>query len=204
VPSYSDLINYLSRLDSMPVQVSHVVRWFKENGFQDEINFYPVDVPYKTASAWIVRRKEIGVPYNEASRVTNIYYSKHHNECWQRLFVCKELMHFFDQENNDAADDTQKINVLIRELIDIRDCKELALANTTIADIMAMNRALLCLAPAHIIDDLKEKDVLSKKTMYEIALFFKIPEIMVENIFKEKYSLAHTSVKHDVDLSIVR
>lgn len=202
--SYCELINHLSNSYEAPIKISDIAEWFKDNGFQDTIKIYPVDVDYDIASAWIVRRKEHGVPYAEAKKITSIYYSKHHNECWARFLVCKELMHFFDHENNAAANDKAKINVLIGELIDWNSFDKSAEANTTKADIMARSRALLCLAPAHIIDNLIEKDALSKKTLKEIAYFFKIPSVMVEKAFSDKYLETHSSVKHDQDLVAVK
>lgn len=201
---FSDLIQYISTLKEAPVQIQDIVGWFKANGFQDEFYFYPVDVPFQTAAAWMVRKKEHGIPYSQAKLITYIYYSQHHNECWRRLFVCKELMNLFDFEDKNAVDDDQKINLLIRQLIDYHSFnKTVEMASTTEADIMALHRALLCLAPGQIIDGLKEGDVLSKKTNYEIALFLKIPAVMVETILSDHFLTTHTSVKNEVALTVI-
>ena len=202
--SYSDLLEYISTIEKAPVQNSDIISWFSQHGFQDEINIYPVDVSYEKASAWIVRRKELHIPYVEAKKISNIYVSEHHNECWQRFFICKELMHFFDYENDCAADDRQKVNTLIKELVDWNALDIEAKQETTKADIMAKTRALMCLAPAHMIDELKENNVLEKRTLDEIALFLKIPKIFIEKVFSEDYLIAHTSAKVDMDLSIVK
>ena len=93
---------------------------------------------------------------------------------------------------------------MIKELVDWNALDIEAKQETTKADIMAKTRALMCLAPAHMIDELKENNVLEKRTLDEIALFLKIPKIFIEKVFSEDYLIAHTSAKVDMDLSIVK
>lgn len=200
------LLDFLSKQEEFPVKIETIVKWFSDNGFQDQINLYPVPVQRKIVSAYIVRWKKHGLPYTEAERIADIYYSIQHDEDWARLMVCKELMHMFDKEleAKSVADDPEKIKILIRELIDHRSfVVPEKYAPQTHADMAALGLALMVLVPYGAVEELLEGNVTEMKTKEEVADLFKIPVNCIDQILNDKFLDTHLSVKHEVNLHVI-
>lgn len=200
--SFSKLLEDITSLSQFPIEIGFIDDWLKQNGFQDEINFIPVNINPQKATAYSKRRSGIALPYAERPWIYDVVYSSNMNECWQRFLCCKELMHLFDKED-ERAQSADAVGQLIGEIVStgLGDLdKKDTLAKPTIADLSGYNKALITLVPSHIVDALRPAYESGEKSDNQIALFLKIPEVFIDRIFSEEHAQLYTNYKHELTI----
>jgi hypothetical protein len=87
------LIKEFSTRTVLPIDVNDVVKFFAENGVQDEIEFIGVDLDPDILlgqAKRFVRRDKL---YGDPIFCTNVYYHRGASRDLQRIICCKELLH---------------------------------------------------------------------------------------------------------------
>jgi hypothetical protein len=94
----SKIIKAFATRTHLAVDVNDVVKFLKDNGIKDEIEFFPValdsDVLLGKVVHW-VRRDGV---YAEPIFCADIYFCKDEENDWRRLICCKELLHILDHD----------------------------------------------------------------------------------------------------------
>jgi hypothetical protein len=94
-----ELIEIFSCHTKLPVQVKDVVDQIVEMGVQDKITYIGVDLDLGVLRGLFMRvaTERHGV-YADPIYSSEIYYATSQEIDWQRLVVCKELVHLFDED----------------------------------------------------------------------------------------------------------
>lgn len=91
-----DLLLAFEDRTSLPVDVNDVVKYLRDHGNDDDIEFVGADLDSDilqgAVKIWHARN---GV-YAEPKRMVNIFYNRAEPKDWQRLICCKELLHLID------------------------------------------------------------------------------------------------------------
>ncbi len=104
--SLKKLIEIFSCHTKLPVQIKVVVGQIVEMGVQDKITYIGVDLDVSVLRGQFIRvaTERTGV-YGDPIYSAEIYYATNQDIDWQRLVVCKELVHLFD--GDEASTRTQ-------------------------------------------------------------------------------------------------
>lgn len=114
--SLKKLIALFSYHTKLPVKIEDVVDQVVEMGIQDNITYVGVDYDVGVLRGQFVRLSSVrlGV-YADPVYFAEIYYARNQGMDWQRLVVCKELVHLFDSP--EAATKTEAELIHLMEMI---------------------------------------------------------------------------------------
>jgi len=97
--SLRKLIEIFSCHTNLPIKIKDVVAQIVEMGIQDNITYVGVELDVGVIRGQFVRvSTERHAVYGEPVYSAEIYYASNQEIEWQRLVVCKELIHLFDTE----------------------------------------------------------------------------------------------------------
>lgn len=179
------LIKYFEDCDEFPIEIEAIRQWIIREGYQDEISFYATDLDTNVLKGSISRYVE-SKPYDTDPKfVSIIQYSKKLSNCWARLVCCKEMMHIFDSKECKTST-LEEINNLTFKLCTPFDG---IVDKAVMADHVAVLPALRVLAPIKKIEQLRESYQNKLKNDYDIASFFRIPQLWVPLIMSEQYKM---------------
>lgn len=105
------------------------------------------------------------------------------NRCKCRMVVVKELMHFFDADD-EITDTAAKFGTLLKELASQTAGK---VSPAFMAEHMATWMALGVMCPEKHRVKMKQEYLAGKKTAYDVALYFRIPQYLVPILFDELF-----------------
>lgn len=141
------IIDAMSEVDTMPVEVSEVVEVVIALGYQDRIYVHPES--RETGKVWgaYVQFRENAVPYAAPDFVSYVIYNSNIEPEWQRVVCCKELVHICDKEIS-KANTQEKVSGLFEKLLEPPSTKDFNLASYLAAeDIFTIFPALGVLFP---------------------------------------------------------
>lgn len=92
----ADLLKHFSAQTTLPVDVNDVLKFLRENGNDDEIEFIGVDLNPDVLQGQIEIFYVRPVPYGDPVKYVNIYYDRQAGIDAQRFICCKELLHVLD------------------------------------------------------------------------------------------------------------
>jgi hypothetical protein len=105
--SPQNLVTIFSSHTKLPVQIQDVVDQIVEMGVQDRITYVGVELDLGVLRGQFIRlQTERPGVYADPICSAEIYYATNQDMEWQRIVVCKELIHLFD--TNEAATKTQE------------------------------------------------------------------------------------------------
>ena len=88
------LVEIFSCRTDIPVKIDDIVNQIKELGIQDEVTYIGVDFDIGVLRGQFVRLStERNGVYADPIYRAEIYYAKNQSKDWQRLVICKELVH---------------------------------------------------------------------------------------------------------------
>jgi hypothetical protein len=188
--SLKKLVASLADATLFPVHVDGVRTWLLNEGLQERISFVPADINIQKAKGFIWQFKERLAPYAEPERVTLVFYAKSLNVCWRRFVCCKELMHIFDNipSQTKSRDECTK---LVSELL--LPGNPVEYSKQVLADHVAIIKALVVLCPVGVTKHIRTKFEAGELSPYQVALFFRIPEIYVSYILSDSFGRAHAA-----------
>ena len=141
------IIDAMSEVATMPVEVSEVVNLVIELGYQDRIYIHPEAC--ETGKIWgaYVQFRENSVPYAAPDFVSYVIYNSNIAPEWQRVVCCKELVHICDKEIS-KANTREKVSGLFEKLLEPPSTKDFNLSSyLAVEDILAIFPALGILFP---------------------------------------------------------
>jgi len=96
--SIKDTIEHFSKRETAPIELDAVVEQLRSIGVTEEIYYWTCDIDSDILRA---RLTHWDWPDNDGTKhlVVDIEYSKHLPIEWQRLVVCKELLHILDADS---------------------------------------------------------------------------------------------------------
>jgi Zn-dependent peptidase ImmA (M78 family) len=89
-------VEIFSRYTALPVKIDDVVAQIVAFGIEDRITYVGVDLDVGILRGYFLRFSERPGVYADPVYRAEIYYEKNQGADWQRLVVCKELIHLFD------------------------------------------------------------------------------------------------------------
>jgi hypothetical protein len=104
------------------------------------------------------------------------------NICKQRFVWCKELMHIFDTEDG-SVKTADEYRGLLTEI----ELKPIDPSEAYLSENMAKWMALLILCPKQQRDEMMGRAAAEGLTDYDVALHFRIPEVIVSSLFSTYY-----------------
>jgi hypothetical protein len=179
------ILSFRGRED-FPIRVDEVKEWLIRGGYQDRIEFYPVDVDPGILKGQISQYICRSRPYAEPERVTEVLYSKHMNDCWRRFVCCKELVHILDDKAASTST-SEQIDALTLNLTSPTSMESSDMPKDYWAERAASLKTLCILAQMDAVDKLKQQYLAGAKTPYDVAVFFRIPEVYVDFLFSQKF-----------------
>lgn len=198
---FSQLLKDLESTNLFPINVETITSWLKENGYQDEITFTPVVLDEKKVIAYLRRYRDLASPYQEGQRIAAIRYSNKLNTCWRRFVCTKELMHFFDNPEQQV-----KSRETYSDFISDLSLSAVERGASTLAgqaDFDAINKALLCLAPLHSVEHLRSARKNGDIDDLTIAERLRIPREVIRRVFLESHADSYVKAKHGIELPIL-
>jgi hypothetical protein len=152
-----------------------------------DINFHPVETIEGDPLGHYECFSDTESRWDEPdSWVALITYSRTLNVCEQRFVWCKEMMHVFD-----TVDGCVKTADEYRGLLTEIEMKPIEPSESYLSENQAKWLALLILCPK-----IQRDIMLAKKadglTNYEVALAFRIPEVIVPSLFSQYYDRYYT------------
>ena len=119
--SLRKLLEFFSHQTELPIPIDDVVEKIVEFGIQDKISYVGVEIDTGVLRGQIVRSVWRPGVYAEPEYLADIYYAKNQSIEWQRLVVCKELVHLFDDtaaltRSQDELDHLMKMIAISPEL----------------------------------------------------------------------------------------
>lgn len=109
------LFDHFDTYENLHVDVNAIRDHIVDLGFQDEINFYFVDMDPTLVRGMIHRWTRRRKVYGDWEYVSDIYISDNQDEAWKRLTAAKELLHILDPEPV-AAESKGAVRALIENL----------------------------------------------------------------------------------------
>ncbi len=181
--SLEKLIAQFGSITEFPVKVDTVRDWIIKNNYQDEIYFIPTDIDENILRGQFRKYTRHNVTYGDPIFTTNILYAESMNLCWERFVCCKEMMHIFDAPKAVSCT-SEQIDALTSSLVSSYIGN---LSDSYLAEHDAVISALRVLAPIGAIKKLNDAYGERKKSDYDIARYFRIPEMFVPILFSGDY-----------------
>jgi hypothetical protein len=94
--SLKSLVETFSCHTRLPVLIQDVVAQIVEMGVEDKITYVGVNLDINVLRGMCIKRTKRPGVYADPELVADIYYATNQEKDWQRLVVCKELIHLFD------------------------------------------------------------------------------------------------------------
>lgn len=111
----TNIYEFFACFSRLPVAIDVVVEQLRDMGVMDSIEYYEVDTnPADIAGMCRVYTSK--PPYGDRKRHAQIVYSGRLSPEWQRLIVCKELLHLLDAEH-ERAHTREQVSRLIDEMV---------------------------------------------------------------------------------------
>lgn len=149
----------------------------------DDINFHPIETKEGDPLAHFECYSDTEDRWDEPNAwVALITYDGGLNWCERRFVWCKELMHIFDTEDG-CVKTEEEYRGLLREI----EMKPIDPSERYLTENMAKWLALLVLCPKVQRDAMRERVEREDLTNYEVALAFRIPEVIVSSLFSDYY-----------------
>ena len=152
----------------------------------DKILLYSVDIEKSVSLGHIKLRSYRQSPYGDMLNEASIRYDKTLNRCWQRLVVCKELMHVFDNKD-ERVDTDDKFKKLMSEF----DSPPLAADSSPMyqSELRAQWMAIACLVPRRLKNFYTKEFLNGNMTDQVIATKLKIPKEYVSSFVSPYYDV---------------
>ena len=149
----------------------------------DDINFHPVETKKGDPLGHYECHADTDSRWEEPNEwVVLITYGAHLNMCKRRFVWCKELMHIFD-----TYDGCVKTADEYRGLLEEIELKPIEPSEAYLSENQAKWLALLVLCPKTQRDEMKKRAVAEGLSDYDVALHFRIPEVIVPSLFSDYY-----------------
>ncbi|MEM6858619.1 MAG: hypothetical protein AAF559_12170 [Pseudomonadota bacterium] len=170
------------------VPVSELKRVLKANVlWLDDVNFHPVEPKDGDPLGHYECYSDTDSRWEEPdSWVALISYANHLNMCERRFVWCKEMMHIFDTVDG-CVSTPDEYRGLLREI----EMKPLEPSESYLTENLAKWMALLILCPKEQRDRMKAEHEAGQLSDYDVALAFRIPEVVVSSLFSEYYDTYH-------------
>lgn len=149
----------------------------------EDINFHPVETKPGDPLGHYECYSDTDSHWDEPnSWVALITYDSELNWCKRRFVWCKELMHIFDTENGSVKTEAE-YRGLLKEI----ELKPIEPSEGYLSENTAKWLALLVLCPKKQRDEMKARAEAEGLTDYDVALHFRIPEVIVRSLFSDYY-----------------
>ena len=184
--SLQKLISHFQQTLEFPIKIEDIRKWILDNNYQEEINFYAVEVDEEVLRGVFKQYVRRNGMYGDTVLVTDIGYAASLNLCWQRLVCCKEMVHIFDRIDSKTytAEQIDKLTFNLTSPSSQLSPYPKDLQSET----LALLKALQILAPLPVIENLKDSYNDNTKSEYDIAYFLRIPECYINFLFSPHYS----------------
>ncbi len=191
--SYDALYQYIQTLD--PVIGRNVIRdKVRElKGIAGPIRTWAVELDTNVTWGFLMRPTNTNHPIAQTAGAQFICVARAliKNRCKSRLVIVKELMHFFDAE--EAVTDTEaKFETLLKELAGRSGG---TFSQQYLVEHLATWMALGVMCPEKHRVRMFEEYKMGKKTAYDVALHFRIPEYLVPVLFDDLFEPVITSAR---------
>lgn len=178
------LYDFSSEMNAYPVRLEGVLdREAMRLSSQDELYYVASELDTEVSLGHIKQyRVPSGGLYGETRWVTEIRYANSLNFCWRRYVCCKELMHVFDNAD-EQVNTPARFNQLVAEF-------EAPLPVPTPpmqSEVKTMWMALACLCPRPVRERFYPVWRDKEESDYEIALKLRIPEVLIPAIMSDAY-----------------
>lgn len=184
--SAGKLIQFFSMFTKLPVYVEDVRDQIIEMGIQDEIVFVPMHVSPRHLMGMTVRYACRPL-YGERKNCTIIFYNVNVERSWQRLIICKELMHLFDSESV-STKSRSDFYALVEALFDPElPTDQLQINIQSFTDEVALLMALAVLFPHESREEIIRAHDSGRMTVGDIADEFDIPAVHVPMLLSKSW-----------------
>jgi len=188
--SIKRILAHFSAQTQIPVEIEAVANQVKAHGTLDTIVFLGVDVNEKRMKgAFFEYSRSPGV-YAQPEFFAEIYYVSTMSLEWQRLVCCKELLHLLDKEPAKSGDEGQ-ISDLISSLCS-GDRLHTEDDIQTFADRLMVYYAMAILLPYAVRERLLPDFRSGKISAETIAVWAKIPSVVVSIVMSDKWPAVHS------------
>lgn len=168
------ILGFFSKVETVPVELDDVVAQLRHNGVEAEVYYFPADIDPNILRGQLNHWE---YPDNDGGlhSCVDIEYSKHLDEDWQRIVVCKELLHILDGDA-ERTDTPEKIKHLIDRIVlppDLREPEKDGLAVLT--DRIVLYIAVAILFPLATRELLKPKFDDGTISLHDISRLLCLP-----------------------------
>ena len=93
--SLTKIVEHLRGQKTLPVRLTTIYEWIKQEGLQDEIRFFEAPLP-SSVSRGFFRQFEAVSPTAKPSKYSRILVSDQEDKILRRFVLCKEMSHVFE------------------------------------------------------------------------------------------------------------
>jgi len=181
------LVDQLSAVTSLPVEISEIANKIKDMGCQDEIHLFPVDCDPTVVRGVYTQFRYQAAVYGEPIWVTHIAYCQNVPLEWQRVICAKELVHIYDPQAT-RTDTADEVNGLLEKLVGPLSSEDYGFTDLMAAkDRIALYQCLPLLLPKASLELAREQVRAGNKTEHEIAEWACMPVRLVSLMLSEDW-----------------
>lgn len=198
----NDVIRHFSGFSGAPVDIEeHILPFLRDGGLKDELYVWEVDVDSSKLRGKLVHwepwdyNNDWVHDYDRPRRVGDIYVSKELSVPFQRVVVCKELLHVLDPDEN-RVDATEEIERLVKRIV-LPLGAEASLDHKTLTDVLGLYDALAVLFPWKVREALVSKYLDKTLSAQAIADYLELPVQYIHVVLSESWPEAYDLLLKD-------
>lgn len=186
-----NIYQFFSCFTLLPVPIDTVVEHVCDNGAAATISYHAVDVDPAIVAGICRVYHHKPVYAAEPVKHADIIYSSRLPEGWQRLVICKELLHLLDG-THEMAHTPEQVSQLIDEIL-VPTAVQMSVPG--LSDHVGLLNALKILLPRDALAELAKAHAEGKITEQDLAAAAKVPVVFASLALKPEWQ----KILEDID-----